>query len=324
MKKLKITKSIFPFLIVITLIIILGGLSAVKKEFLNFSQKNQIAILELKNKIASLETTLKKISGENEKVASSLKDLETKGSIKQKTQEELITEAVSKIAPSAVSIVATKDVPKIEVVYQNPFGDDPVFKQFDIQVPVLKQKGTEKKEVGAGTGFIITNDGFIITNKHVVADEKATYSVFLADGKSKEAFVIYRDIEKDLALLKITGEIYKPAIIGQSSTSKLGQTVIAIGNALGEYKNSVSVGIISGLNRTITALGENGLKETLAGVIQTDAAINPGNSGGPLVDIDGKVIGINVATAIGSNSIGFAIPIDQIKNSVQKFIGRIL
>lgn len=229
---------------------------------------------------------------------------------------------MAKIAPSVVSIVATKDVPKIEVVYQNPFGDDPIFRQFNIQVPILKQKGTEKREVGAGTGFVITSDGFIITNKHVVLDQKATYSVFMSDGKSKEALVVYRDTEKDLALLKINGENYKPAIIGKSSISKLGQTVMAIGNALGEYDNSVSVGIISGLNRNITAEGENGLKENLQGVMQTDAAINPGNSGGPLVDIDGKVIGINVATAVGSNNIGFAIPIDQVKDIVQKFIGR--
>jgi serine protease Do len=306
----------------VILILLSQSINALRKEVALLSKKNQEVTSELQKKIEKIEQDLKKISGENEKVVSSIKILENKESVKQKTQEELITEAVAKIAPSVVSIVATKDVPKIEVVYQNPFGDDPIFRQFNIQVPILKQKGTEKREVGAGTGFVITNDGFIITNKHVVLDQKATYSVFMSDGKSKEALVVYRDTEKDLALLKINGENYKPAIIGKSSISKLGQTVMAIGNALGEYDNSVSVGIISGLNRNITAEGENGLKENLQGVMQTDAAINPGNSGGPLVDIDGKVIGINVATAIGSNNIGFAIPIDQVKGIVQKFIGR--
>jgi serine protease Do len=306
----------------VILILLSQSINALRKEVALLSKKNQEVTSELQKKIEKIEQDLKKISGENEKVVSSIKILENKESVKQKTQEELITEAVAKIAPSVVSIVATKDVPKIEVVYQNPFGDDPIFRQFNIQVPILKQRGTEKREVGAGTGFVITSDGFIITNKHVVLDQKATYSVFMSDGKSKEALVVYRDTEKDLALLKINGENYKSAIIGKSSISKLGQTVMAIGNALGEYDNSVSVGIISGLNRNITAEGENGLKENLQGVMQTDAAINPGNSGGPLVDIDGKVIGINVATAIGSNNIGFAIPIDQVKGIVQKFIGR--
>ncbi len=275
----------------------------------------------LEKQIAVLEEKIIAITGENQKVASSLKEIENRQAVKEKTQEELVTAAVAKVAPGVVSIVATKDMPKIEVVYQNPFGDDPYFKNFNFQIPVLRQKGTERTRVGAGTGFFVTTDGFIITNKHVVIDEVASYAAFLPDGKSKQVFVLYRDPVQDIAVLKVVGESFKALTLGDSKEAKLGQTVIAIGNALGEYDNSVSIGIVSGLNRTINAEGQ-GLKETLSGVIQTDAAINLGNSGGPLVDINGKVIGVNVATAVGSNSISFSIPINSVKEILEKVIGR--
>ncbi len=235
----------------------------------------------------------------------------------QKSQDELLTDAVSKVTPAVVSIVISKDVPKLEIVYTNPFGDDPFFKDFGVRVPTYRQIGTEKKKVGAGTGFLISKNGYIITNRHVVDDTQATYTALLTDGTQKTAQVVYRDSAIDVAIIKIEGSDYKFANLGNSDTLKLGQAVFAVGNALGEYNNSVSTGIISGLNRDIQASGNNGGSELLKGVIQTDAAINPGNSGGPLVTLDGKVVGINVATVVGSNNISFSIPINKIKGIIQ-------
>lgn len=235
--------------------------------------------------------------------------------IKEKSQDELLISAVAEVAPTVVSIVVTKDVPKLEIVYVNPFGDDPFFRDFDIRVPEFRQQGTEKKQVGAGSGFLVTSRGHIITNKHVVDDEEAYYTALLADGSQQSAQVLHIDTEHDIAVLKIFGSEYKYVSLGDSDVLKLGQSVFAIGNALGEYSNSVSVGIISGLNRDIQASGE-----ILKGVIQTDAAINLGNSGGPLVDLYGNVIGVNVAAVVGSENIGFAIPINIIKNIIHSIV----
>ncbi|MDF1497931.1 MAG: trypsin-like peptidase domain-containing protein [Patescibacteria group bacterium] len=239
--------------------------------------------------------------------------------IKQKSQDEILTEAVQKITPTVVSIVITKDVPQLEIVYINPFGDDPFFQDFDIKVPRYRQKGTEEKKVGAGTGFLINKNGYILTNKHVVNDEEAKYTALLSDGSQKSAIVIYKDEKIDIAIIKVEGSGFSHVQFGDSDSLKLGQSVFAVGNALGEYSNSVSTGIISGLNRDLTASGSIG-SEKLEGVIQTDAAINPGNSGGPLVTLEGKVIGVNVATVIGSNNISFSIPINEIKKIINSVI----
>jgi len=277
-------------------------------------------ILILHKQIAALEEAVREATGENARVALSLSEIEKRQELREKSQDELLTEAVAKVAPAVVSIVISKDVQKLEVVFQNPFGDDPFFKDFDIKIPVYRQRGVEHRQVGSGTGFLITSDGYIVTNRHIVNDEKATYTVLLSDGGQKNASVVYRDPNNDAAVLKISGGPYPVAKFGNSSGVKLGQTVIAIGNALGQYNNSVSVGIISGLNRSIEAAG-GGVVEKLTNVIQTDAAINPGNSGGPLFTTGGEVIGINVATVIGSNSISFAIPANTIKKSLQQALG---
>ncbi len=239
----------------------------------------------------------------------------------QKSRDEQLTEAVARVSPAVVSIVISKDVPQLEVVYRNPFGNDPFFKDFNIRVPSYRQKGVKRQKVGAGTGFIVTSSGYILSNKHVVLDEDASYTVLLTDGSQRSAKVVYRDPAMDIALLKIEGASFKHVTLGNSEALKLGQTVIAIGNALGEYSNSVSVGIISGLNRNLSA-GGNGFVEQLKGVIQTDAAINPGNSGGPLLDMNGSVIGVNVATVQGSNNISFSIPINKVKDITHNFFGK--
>lgn len=271
----------------------------------------------LSEKIANLEKIIETLTSNQEEDAAALKELENRQVVRQQSQDDLLTAAVAKAAPAVVSIVISKDVPKLEVVYQNPFGNDPFFKDFGFQVPVYRQKGVEHQKVGAGSGFLITSDGYILTNKHVVADEQADYTALLANGKQLPAKVIYKDPDNDIAIIKIDGAGYGTVSLGDSVSLKLGQSVVAIGNALGEYNNSASVGIISGLDRTIEASGER-----LTGVIQTDAAINPGNSGGPLLDLNGRAIGVNVATVLGSSNISFSIPINVVKGIVKKAIDR--
>ena len=229
------------------------------------------------------------------------------------SQEEAIIEVVKKASPAVVSIVASKDVPVFEQFYINPFEGSPFedfFKGFEFQIPELRQKGTEKREISAGTGFIISEDGLILTNKHVVLDKEAEYTVYMNDGRKFEAKVMALDPLQDLAIVKIETPSSLPVVkLGDSSQVQIGQTVIAIGNALGEFRNTVSVGVVSGLQRSITASGE-GFTERIEDLIQTDAAINKGNSGGPLLNLKGEVIGINTAIVSGAENIGFAIPIN--------------
>lgn len=234
----------------------------------------------------------------------------------QVSEEDNIVRIVQNVSPAVVSVVATKDVPVIEQFYTNPFGDS--FPDF--LVPQYRQNGTEKKQISAGTGFFVTGEGIIVTNKHVVEDAGAEYSVIMNDGKKFAAKVLARDPIKDIAVIKVEpapGRSFSFISLGDSGNLKVGQTVVAIGNALGEFQNTVSVGVISGLSRTITASGGFSGPEVLAQVIQTDAAINPGNSGGPLLDLSGRAIGINSAIAQGAQNIGFAIPISAAKKAIE-------
>ena len=244
-------------------------------------------------------------------------------------QEELVVRAVEEVSPAVVSIVASKDVPVIERYYADPFGDDPLFRQFfggGFQIPQYRQKGTERKEISSGTGFIVSSDGLVMTNKHVVADTAAEFTVLMNDGRKKPARVLARDSLQDLAVLKIEGSDLPTARLGDSSRVRIGQTAIAIGNALGEFRNTVSVGVVSGLERSIIAGGPGVPPESLEELIQTDAAINPGNSGGPLVNIAGEVIGINTAIVQGAENIGFAIASNRMKRDLEsvKAHGRIV
>lgn len=234
-------------------------------------------------------------------------------------EDSAIIDAVKKADPAVVSIVITKDVPKLEQYYSNPFGNDPFFRQFfgdQFNTPQYRQKGTEKKEVGGGSGFIVSSDGLIVSNNHVVSDKEAEYTVLTNDGKKYPAKVLARDSVKDLAVLKIEKTGLPTLGLGDSDNLQVGQTVIAIGNALGEFRNTVSAGIISGLKRSVTASGFGAGTEQLTNVIQTDAAINPGNSGGPLLNLSGEVIGVNVAMAQGAENIGFALPINDVKKAI--------
>ncbi len=251
------------------------------------------------------------------------------------SEESAVITAVEKVSPAVVSIIITKNLPNIQRYY-NPFGSE-FFRQFfgsdfpdffGSEMPRNNQPegGTIKQEIGGGTGFIIAKDGFIVTNKHVIIDPDAEYTVLMNDEKKYAAKVLAQDPVNDIAVLKVDANNLPTVELGDSANLKVGQTVIAIGNALGEFRNTVSTGVISGLARSVTAGGAGIGSEQLINVIQTDASINPGNSGGPLLNIAGQVIGINTAMAQGAQNIGFAIPVNEIKNtidSIKKF-GRIV
>lgn len=244
------------------------------------------------------------------------------------SRDVLIGDIVNRISPAVVSVIATKDIAVIEQYFINPLLNDDFFGNLfpDIKIPQFREKGTEKRQVSSGTGFFVTNDGFLITNKHVVFDQSAEYSIITNDGKTFSAKVIARDPLHDVAVLKIEKENVSFVPLGDSDSVKIGHTAIAIGNALGEFQNTVSIGVISGLKRNISAFGKGSGVEELTDLIQTDAAINFGNSGGPLLNLKGEAVGLNTAVAQGAENIGFALPINQIKKGLsdaQKF-GKII
>lgn len=233
-------------------------------------------------------------------------------------EEGLIISSVEKASDSVVSIVVTKDVPKIDRFFSDPFFDDPFFNPFGFRQREKKGEGSmEKKEIGGGTGFIVDSEGYIVTNRHVVSDDEAEYTVIFNNEEKIQAEVLAVDSFLDVAILKVKKNGLPFLEFGDSEKLKAGQTVIAIGNSLGEFRNTVSKGIISGLKRNIEASDGYRQSEALEEVIQTDAAINPGNSGGPLLNLYGQVIGVNVAMAQGAENIGFAIPSNQVKQIYQ-------
>lgn len=214
------------------------------------------------------------------------------------SESELISSITKEVGPSVVSISVTTSR-----IYQGFFG---------LQ---------ESESSGAGTGVIISEDGIVITNRHVVPEGVNSVSVTLSDGTLlDDVSVIGRTASSDpldIAFLKINdtkGKKLTVARIGDSSTMEVGDRVIAIGNALGQFENTVTSGILSGYGRDVQARDGSSI-ESLQNLFQTDAAINPGNSGGPLMNLNGEVIGINVAVADGQN-IGFAIPINDVKGLI--------
>ncbi|MDA1335123.1 MAG: trypsin-like peptidase domain-containing protein [bacterium] len=222
--------------------------------------------------------------------------------------ETEIIHAVEKILPSVVSIIISKHADAVAQTLPFPgMNTDTLPKD---------EKGNIK--IGGGSGFIISRDGLVLTNKHVIADRDADYTIFDQDGSRSGVQVLARDPIHDVAILKMDPpKRFAVAPLGTGEGLRLGQTVIAIGNALGEFQSSVSTGVVSGLSRMISAVSDmSGHQERLRGLIQTDAAINPGNSGGPLMDIHGRVIGINSAVVFGAQNIGFAIPIEKAKRDL--------
>ena len=212
----------------------------------------------------------------------------------QNFAESSISSVAEKVAPSVVSIVTSS----------------------------VNRYTLDTEQSGAGTGVILSSNGYILTNKHVVKDS-TQLTVITSDGEMYDNVkVIFQDPFNDLAFLKVSNpKNFKPIEIGDSKTVKVGQSVIAIGNSLGQYQNTVTRGIISGTNRSITAQGSDQSVENITDMLQTDAAINPGNSGGPLVNAGGQLIGINTAVTRGANGLGFAIPISAAKGVIKQ-LGR--
>ena len=227
-------------------------------------------------------------------------------------EESVITKVVEESLPSVVTVGISASIQSQDLFEINPFDPFSPFRRIPSQ--------QKKVEQNIGSGFIISSDGLIITNKHVVAQTEATYKVLTNDNKKYDVAKIYRDPLNDLAILKINASGLKPLKLGDSARLKLGQLVIAIGTPLGEFTNTVTKGIISGLGRGITAGSPfEGYVEKLDNVIQTDAPISPGNSGGPLLNSKGEVIGINAAIAQEGQNIGFAIPVNVVKGLIDTF-----
>lgn len=235
------------------------------------------------------------------------KENESKTNIREIVDEESVT---IKVVEEANKSVVTVSMQKTESVYK------PLALLFGTNTDVASTKSVEQD---IGSGFIVGSEGLIVTNKHVVADMEAKYRVIIGKDEMAEVVDIYRDPVNDLAILKVNKQYLTPVELGNSDELKVGQAVIAIGTALGEFRSTVTKGVISGLGRGITAGSQWAGTEKLDNVIQTDAAINPGNSGGPLFDLRGKVIGVNVAVSQSGQNIGFALPINIVSEMIMNF-----
>jgi S1-C subfamily serine protease len=248
----------------------------------------------------------------NTPTSSPFKIVEKGGPLDESDYEKRIIDVISKSTPSVVTIGIKATTTTRSQIQMNPFDPFEPLQRIPGKQQVIEQN--------IGSGFIISADGLVITNRHVVEAEDATYKVLTNDGKTYEVQKIYRDTLNDLAILKIEAVNLTPLPVGDSSKLKLGMTAIAIGTPLGQFKNTVTTGIISGLGRGISAGSpfENSV-EKLDNVIQTDAAINPGNSGGPLLNSSGQVIGVNTAVSAEGQNIGFAIPSNVVKELVDTF-----
>ncbi len=237
------------------------------------------------------------------------------------TEEEKRVEVIAKALPAIVSISVSK---KIETVSQKKSGGVfPLFERDRAKMKSINQRMTgDQLDFGGGSGFIVDAAGIIITNIHVIKQQSLDYEVTLHDGSIHQARLVDVDPIHDVAYLRMItspSQTFSVLSLGNSAHVQLGQTVYAIGDVLGVFPDTVSRGIVSGLGRTIEAHNEE-RKETLHDLIQTDAAINPGNSGGPLLNSDGEVIGINSANVSQAENIGFAVPINSIKNDLQDII----
>ncbi len=227
-----------------------------------------------------------------------------------------IVSIAKKVCPAVISVIVSKDLPKVEDFYSFPYGGK------EYIMPMVQKDGkspVEKTEIGGGSGFIISRDGYVLTSNHVVADTSADYTVIIDPEHKLPAKVLSRNPINDIAVLKIEGGHFPYIELADSDRIEIGEDVVAIGNPLGEFTDTLSAGIISGLSRYISAFGGMDKQmQNLRGLIQTDAAINPGNSGGPLVNMKGKAIGINTAMIMGAQNIGFAIPINYAKKDLQE------
>ena len=233
-------------------------------------------------------------------------------------EEESTTIAVvERVTPAVVSIVVKKPRSTVDSgYYLNSF----------FQIEALNEVDPDELvEISSGTGFFVSTDGYLLTNRHVVDEPDATFYVVTNDGDELHAELVDIDPFQDIAVLRVDGGDFPSVTLGDSDALRIGQTVIAIGNTLSEFRNTVTKGVVSGINRRVTA-GNSYNAEVIDEAIQTDAAINPGNSGGPLINLLGEVIGINTAVSFEGEAVAFAIPINEAKRVVEdvKTFGRIV
>ena len=228
-----------------------------------------------------------------------------------------LTKIIYKALPAVVSIAVAKDIKEVarEIPHELLPFIDRTKPHLGIPEENIDENGLVK--MGGGSGFFASADGIVLTNKHVVSDGEAEYSVITDDDRHFSAKILARDPIDDVAILKVEGARFARLRLGDSSRVELGEEVLAIGNALGLFKNSISSGIISGRSRSIHAAPDPKLPvQELRGLLQTDAAINPGNSGGPLVNMRGEAIGINTAIVSGAQNLSFTIPINAAKRDL--------
>ena len=220
---------------------------------------------------------------------------------------------------NSTNILVTDDEKVIIDVVDN--AKDSVVSIAVSEVSFSVDEGVIDNTANIGTGFIVDEGGLIITNQHVVSDTEADYKVITSSGDEYDVVKIVRDDINDIALLKIDATDLVPVTLGDSDTIVVGQTVIAIGTPLGDYAGTVTTGIISGLERSVTtgAAWFGQTTKDYENVIQTDAAVNPGNSGGPLLNTSGEVIGINFATTTNADNISFALPVNVVKDRVEEY-----
>ncbi len=288
MKNIKFTRTLF---FIIWLVFIVGVL------YFSFSLVDKSGLGKSDNKPQSSQNKNiieKFLSGDlfKKNRYAELKKITNGGVIEE---ESATIDAVESVSPAVVSIV----VKTIEFDFFN---------------------GPSQNESGIGTGFIVSPNGLIVTNSHVVNNTRGEYSVVLKNGETYNVEKIHLDTISDLAILEITARDLPVVELGDSDTLKVGQKAIAIGNALGRYQNTVTMGVISGVGREFYASAGFGSRGTLQeNAIQTDAALNPGNSGGPLLNLAGQVVGINVATTIGADNISFAVPVNTLKPLLEIF-----
>jgi S1-C subfamily serine protease len=243
-------------------------------------------------------------------------------------KENLWGKTIRASTPAIVTIVISKNAKALkkdmaaEMMALPPYAQEQ--RPPDIPPEAVDAHGMVK--IGSGSGFFVDPSGIILTNKHVIADANAEYAVITDDDTHYEAVVLARDPINDVAILKIDISNAPVLALGNSDAIALGEPVLAIGNALGLFKNTVSSGIVSGLARAIQAAPDPkaGMAE-MRGLIQTDTAINPGNSGGPLFNADSQVIGINAAIVFGAQNLSFSIPINTAKRDIDdvKKYGRV-
>ncbi|MDO8536962.1 MAG: trypsin-like peptidase domain-containing protein [bacterium] len=239
-----------------------------------------------------------------------------------------VVSVIKKVMPAVVSIAIAKHLEDLEKEIPKdlyPFlPGGPNEPKLKIPPNLIDKRGMV--EIGGGSGFIVDESGIVLTNKHVINDVKAEYTVIMNDGKRFPAEILSRDPINDVAIIKIHATKLPIIEMGSAAKLELGESAIAIGNALGIFKNTVSLGIVSGLSRSISAQADpDAPPQEMRGLIQTDAAINPGNSGGPLVNSEGFAVGVNAAIVFGAQNIGFAIPIDAARRDLDdiKKYGRI-